>query len=107
MGLERGGSHDVEELAQQHARAIQQLVPSSAIHIGGYSHGGWVAVRVASLLEEAGYTVLSVLVLDSYHMAHIPDLRMLLRNCLIATGVPPELLNGDHDSEALRAWASQ
>ena len=107
FGLDRGNSHDVEALARQHARAIQELFPSSPIHIGGYSHGGWVAVRVAILLQEAGHTVLSVFVLDSYHMEHIPPGHMVLKSYLVSLGVPSALLEGGHDGKALRGWVSQ
>ena len=104
-GLENGGSLDIEALAQRHAHTIQMLVPTGNIHIGGYSLGGYVAVRVAAVLQEAGRAVLSVFVLDSYHMASIPPAEWITRNYLTALGVPAMLL--EQDGEALQRWASR
>lgn len=100
-GLERGDSLDVEALAVHHRNSIRQLEPTGPVHLGGYSHGGWVAVRVASLLQQDGYPVLSVIVLDAFHPVHIPN---LLEPYLLAHGVP-ELLFQVHDAGSeIKKW---
>ena len=55
----------------KYSKCLKSEAPELLLHCSykphcGYSHGGWVAVRTASVLQGAGYPVLSVIVLDSY-----------------------------------------
>ena len=105
-GLDRGSTFNVDDLSQQHVVAIQELVPDKCIHIGGYSHGGWVAARTATLLQQAGFTVHSILLIDSYHPGHPPTVS-LLRQYLLSVGVPSTVIDDTDPSKALQEWLTQ
>ncbi|WP_203919152.1 thioesterase domain-containing protein [Rugosimonospora africana] len=72
----RGISHEadlpqsVEQMAEDYLREIRAVRPSGPYRILGYSSGGLVAQAIATLLQEQGEQVDSLVLIDSYPMSH-------------------------------------
>ncbi|RLU86329.1 hypothetical protein CTZ27_25500 [Streptomyces griseocarneus] len=79
---------DVEEMAEDYLALIRSVRPHGPYALLGWSFGGIVAHEVAVRLQEAGETVTSLVLLDSYPV--IPD---------VPSAAPGEL----SEDEALRA----
>jgi len=102
---------DIESLAQHHAQTIRKLIAEegqgdlSEVIIGGYSHGGWVAVRTAELVQLAGIRVPQVFILDSLHPGHLPeDVGQIAIPFLLSNGVPEDVLKADDLAASIKHW---
>jgi amino acid adenylation domain-containing protein len=62
----------VEELAAEYAEDILRVQPNGAIHLLGYSAGGWYAHAVADALLQRGATIGAFVVLDTHPTARMP-----------------------------------
>ena len=55
----------VQSAARAYLQCIKQKYPHGSVHLLGHSFGGWVAFEVAQLLQAAGRSVSSLIILDS------------------------------------------
>ncbi|WP_435028590.1 alpha/beta fold hydrolase, partial [Xanthomonas cucurbitae] len=55
----------VEVAAQAYVHALEEALPSRAVHLLGHSFGGWVALEMACLLGRQGVAVASLTLIDS------------------------------------------
>jgi nonribosomal peptide synthetase DhbF len=60
------GPTTLEEMAADYREAIRQVQPSGPCHLLGWSFGGLVAHAIATLLQDEGHEVASLVLLDSY-----------------------------------------
>ena len=65
----------VSEMAEHYARIIAQQQPRGAVHLLGFSFGGFVAMEIAHVLEKFGRSVAQVGLIDA-------DLRWIGEGCM-------------------------
>jgi len=101
-GLDRGVD-DMVHLAELHCETIESVVPrGEAVHLGGYSHGGIVALKTAEFLLTRGRVVLKVFILDSHdptvpppeETEELQDVRRaeVIESLMQLSGAPPEAM---------------
>ncbi|MBB3228161.1 thioesterase domain-containing protein [Luteibacter sp. Sphag1AF] len=56
---------DIDFAARRYAAEVVERIPCGDIHLVGHSFGGWVATELARLLEEQGYFVRTLTLIDS------------------------------------------
>ncbi len=59
------GCTTIERLATLYAEALQRAVPTGPLHLAGHSFGAFVAYEVARQLNDAGRSILNVVILDT------------------------------------------
>lgn len=55
----------VPQIAAHHIQSLQAVQPTGPYYLGGYSFGGKVAYEMAQQLQQAGYEIASLLLLDA------------------------------------------
>lgn len=55
----------IESAAQAYAREIFTSVPARRIHLVGHSFGGWLACELSKTLEDSGYSIGTLTLIDS------------------------------------------